>query len=108
MDGRMNKQMNGRMKVPCVLQDFIPFGAAALLPPTPIHAKQSRATGIADHILPLGDLFCTSQASHILNQTFQTPNQAFQALNQASPTPNEALQTLNQTSDPYAWTQVFM
>ena len=73
-----------------------------------ITIMQSRATGIADHKLPLGDLFCTSQASHILNQTFQTPNQAFQALNQASPTPNEALQTLNQTSDPYAWTQVFM
>ena len=40
----------------CVLQDFVPFRAAALLPLTPIH-MQSRATGIAEHILPLGDLF---------------------------------------------------
>ena len=37
MDGRNDKQ-----EFPCVLQDFIPFGAASLLPLTPIHnhAKQ--------------------------------------------------------------------
>ena len=26
---RTNEQTNGRTKVPCVLQDFVPFGAAA-------------------------------------------------------------------------------
>ena len=37
MDGRRDKQ-----KSPCVLQDFVPFRAAALLPLTSIqnHAKQ--------------------------------------------------------------------
>ena len=37
MDGRMDEQ-----KSPCVLQDFVSFGAAALLPLSPIqiHAKQ--------------------------------------------------------------------
>ena len=52
MDGRTDKQ-----KSPCVLQDIVPFGAAALLPLTPFHNHASRATGIADHILQLGDLF---------------------------------------------------
>ena len=27
--GRTNEQMDKRTKVPCVLQDFVPFGAAA-------------------------------------------------------------------------------
>ena len=45
----MNKQ-----KSPSILQDYVPFGTTALLPPT---IMQSRATGIADHILPLGDWF---------------------------------------------------
>ena len=49
--------MDERIKVPCVLQDFVPLGAAALLPLTPFTIIQSRATGIPDHILPLGDLF---------------------------------------------------
>ena len=51
--------MNGQtdeQKSPCVLQDFVPFGAAALLP-LQFTIMQSRATGIADHILPFGDLF---------------------------------------------------
>ena len=43
--GRTNEWTDGRtdkQKSPCVLQDFVPFGAAALLPLTPIynHAKQ--------------------------------------------------------------------
>ena len=39
--GQTDKRMNERMKVPCVLQDFVLFGAAAL-PLIPIynHAKQ--------------------------------------------------------------------
>ena len=48
----MNEQ-----KFPCVLQDFVPFGAAALLPLTPILDHESRAMGISDHILHLGDWF---------------------------------------------------
>ena len=36
--------MQDEKKSPCVLQDFFPFGAAALLPLTPIHnhAKQGK------------------------------------------------------------------
>ena len=39
MDGQMDER-----KSPCVLQDFVPFGAAALLPLTQIHnhAKQGK------------------------------------------------------------------
>ena len=48
MDGQTDEQ-----KFPCVLQDFFPFGAAALLPFTPIY---NHAKGIIDHILPLGNL----------------------------------------------------
>ena len=33
MDGRTNGRTDGRMKDPCVLQDSVPFGAAALLHP---------------------------------------------------------------------------
>ena len=52
----MNERMD-EQKSPCVLQDFVPFGAAALLPSLKFTITQSRAKGIADHILPLGDLF---------------------------------------------------
>ena len=40
-DGQTDKQTD-KQKSPCVLQDFFPFGAAALLPLIPIynHAKQ--------------------------------------------------------------------
>ena len=31
-DGWMNGRTDGRTDSPCVLQDFVPFGAAALLP----------------------------------------------------------------------------
>ena len=38
MDGRTDGLIDGRIEFPpCVLQDFVPFGAAALLPLTPIH-----------------------------------------------------------------------
>ena len=44
-NGQKNGRTDGRndeRKSPCVLQDFVPFGAAALLPLTPFHnhAKQ--------------------------------------------------------------------
>ena len=42
-----------KQKSPCVLQDFVPFGATALLPLIPIynHAKQGNG-----YRWPLGDL----------------------------------------------------
>ena len=39
-DGWMNER-----KSPCVLQDFIPFGAAALLPLSPIHNHAKQGNG---------------------------------------------------------------
>ena len=45
--------MDELTKVPCVLQDFVPFGAAALLPLFQFPITQSRAMGIDDHMLPL-------------------------------------------------------
>ena len=44
VDGRKVEGWNEEQKSPCVLQDFVPFGAAALLPLTLIHndAKQGR------------------------------------------------------------------
>ena len=43
-DGQMDGQ-NDEQKSPCVLQDFIPFGAAALLPLTPIHNQGKQGNG---------------------------------------------------------------
>ena len=44
----MNGWTDIQTKVPCVLQDFVPFRGT----------KQGNGpTGIADHIMPLGDLF---------------------------------------------------
>ena len=66
----MDEWTNER-KSPCVLQDIVPFGAAALLPLTHNQAKQGK--GIADHILPMGDLFSCFSFSH--NDTSsQAPN----------------------------------
>ena len=50
MDGRTD----GRTDSPCVLQDFVPFGAAALLPLNLNHVPLKQGTGTADHLLPLG------------------------------------------------------
>ena len=46
--------MDGRTDSPCVLQDFVPFGAAALLPLNLNHFLLKQGTGTADHLLPLG------------------------------------------------------
>ena len=59
--GRRTDRWTDKQKSPCVLKDFVPFGAAALYPLTSVHIVnftiiQSREMGIADHILPLGDL----------------------------------------------------
>ena len=40
---RINKRTNERTKVPCVLQDFVPFGAAAqkqVIPAKPLFCKK--------------------------------------------------------------------
>ena len=44
MDGRMDEQTD-ELKSPCVLQDFVPFGAAALLPLTGIHNHAKQGNG---------------------------------------------------------------
>ena len=49
--------MDGRTDSPCVLQDFVPFGAAALLPLNLNHILLKQGTGTADHLLPLGCYF---------------------------------------------------
>ena len=43
-DRRIDRWMDGRTKVPCILQDFIPFGAAAL-PPIPIYNQVRQGNG---------------------------------------------------------------
>ena len=52
--------MDGRTDSPCVLQDFVPFGAAALLPLNLNHFLLKQGTGTADHLLPLGCYFLLS------------------------------------------------
>ena len=55
-DRRMDERTDER-KSPCVLQDFVPFGAAALLPLNLNHTLLKQGTGTADHLLPLGCYF---------------------------------------------------
>ena len=46
--GGTDVRMNGRtdeQKSPCILQDFVPFGAAALLPLTPFHNHAKQGNG---------------------------------------------------------------
>ena len=50
--------MDGRTDSPCVLQDFVPFGAAALLPLNLNHILLKQGTGTAVHLLPLGCYSC--------------------------------------------------
>ena len=54
-------RMDGRTDSPCVLQDFVPFGAAALLPSNLHHILLKQGTGTADHLLPLGCYFLLPQ-----------------------------------------------
>ena len=53
-EGWMDGRTDGRTDSPCVLQDFVPFGAAALLPLNLNHFLLKQGTGTADHLLPLG------------------------------------------------------
>ena len=43
--GGVDKRTHAQTKVPCVLQDIVPFGAAALLPLTPIHNHSKQGNG---------------------------------------------------------------
>ena len=48
MPKRVNERTDrrtGEQKSPCVLQDFFPFGAAALLPLFPIHNHAKQGSG---------------------------------------------------------------
>ena len=49
--------MDGRTDSPCVLQDFVPFGAAALLPLNLNHILLKQGTGTAVHLLPFSCYF---------------------------------------------------
>ena len=42
---------------PCILQDFVPFVTAALLPLNLNHSLLKQGLSTADHLLPLGDWF---------------------------------------------------
>ena len=53
-EGRQDGRTDGRTDSPCVLQDFVPFGAAALLPLDLNCTLLKQGTGTADHLLPLG------------------------------------------------------
>ena len=55
--GGGDRHTDGRTDSPCVLQDFVPFGAAALLPLNLHHFLLKQGTGTADHLLPLGCYF---------------------------------------------------
>ena len=48
-DERMDGQMDRRTDSPRFLQDFVPFGAAALLPLNLSHTLLKQGTGTADH-----------------------------------------------------------
>ena len=52
MDEQADGQTYGRTDSPGVQKDFVPFGAAALLPLN--HTLLKQGTGTADHSLPLG------------------------------------------------------
>ena len=54
---REQDYQDGRTDSPCVLQDFVPFGAAALLPLNLNHTLHKQGTGTVDHSLPLGCYF---------------------------------------------------
>ena len=51
------RQKDRRIDYPRVLQDFIPFGAAALLPINLNHILLKKGMETADHLLPLGCCF---------------------------------------------------
>ena len=50
----MDVRTDRRTDSPYVLKDFVPFGAAALLPLTLNHLLLKQGTSTAEHLLPLG------------------------------------------------------
>ena len=66
-DGWTDGRTDGRTDFPCVLQDFVPFGAAALLPFNLNHTLLKQGTGTADHLLPLG-CYCKLENFHSVCQ----------------------------------------
>ena len=76
--------MEGRTDIrtdsPCVLQDFVPFGAAAqLLPLNLNHTRLKQGTGTADHLLPWGTLYTPEDIQSRLHSTL-LPTFAFATL----------------------------
>ena len=57
-DRQMEVGLGRRTGSPCVLQDFVSFGAAALLPLNLNHTLHKQGTGTTDHLLPLGCFYC--------------------------------------------------
>ena len=53
-NGRTDGRMDGWTDSSCVLQDFVPFGAAALLLLNLNHTLLKHGMGTADYLLPLG------------------------------------------------------
>ena len=56
-DGRMNGQTDKR-KISPFYRTLSPIGAAALPPPMKTKEKVEQGKGTADHLMPLGYLFC--------------------------------------------------
>ena len=46
-----------------ILQDFVPYRAAALPPSMKTKEKVEQGEGTADHLMPLGYLFCLCEGS---------------------------------------------
>ena len=61
-DRRTDRRTDGQTDSPCVLQNFVPFGATALLPVNLNYTLLKQGTGTADHLLPLGCYFLVHQA----------------------------------------------
>ena len=55
----MDKRQTNKRKSPVFYRTSSPSGPLPCFLSLQITIMQSRATGIADHILPLGDLFCS-------------------------------------------------
>ena len=51
--GALDRRMDGQTEIlPCVLQDFVPFGSTALLQNTKNNRNTKEDKGIADHYWP--------------------------------------------------------
>ena len=56
-DGQTDRRTDIRTDFPCILQDIIPLGSAALPTSKLPTYNDGQGKGTADHLLPLGDLF---------------------------------------------------